>query len=30
MTSIRQKDKLYKNLSRTKDCQIKQKLHKEF
>ena len=30
MTSTRQKDKLYKNLSRTKDCQIKQKLHKEF
>ena len=30
MTSIRQKDKLYKNFSRAKDCQMKQKLHKEF
>ena len=29
-TSIRQKDKLYKNFSRAKDCQMKQKLHKEF
>ena len=30
MTSIRQKDKLCKNFSRAKDCQMKQKLHKEF
>ena len=30
MTSVRQKDKLYKNFSRVKDCQMKQKLHKEF
>ena len=30
ITSIRQKDKLCKIFSRAKDCQMKQKLHKEF
>ena len=30
ITSIRQKDKLHKIFSRAKDCQMKQKLHKEF
>ena len=30
MKSLRQKDKLYKIFSRAKDCQLKQKLLKEF